>query len=55
MTETVEISLNEQAVYIVKDGRLSRLLSPVDGKGEHIIKWENETIVSVTGVNEYTF
>lgn len=37
---TAEISLMENAVYIVKDGELHKILKPETGHGKQIISWQ---------------
>ncbi|OLN21723.1 DUF3954 domain-containing protein [Domibacillus antri] len=39
-TMTVEISLMENAVYIVKDGKLQEVPKPDSGHGKQIISWQ---------------
>ncbi|MDY0395405.1 DUF3954 domain-containing protein [Virgibacillus halophilus] len=41
---TAEIKLDEDAVFVVKDGQLKRVPRPESGFGESITTWQNGKI-----------
>lgn len=41
MGKKVEVSLEENAVYAVRDGKLVKVPSPPDGFGTQVINWEH--------------
>lgn len=42
MEKKVEIDLNEDAVYRVKDGKIEKVDKPGDGFGKQIIHWQDD-------------
>ena len=44
MTNKVEINLREDAVYVVKEGKLQRIPKPDSGYGETSITWQHGKI-----------
>jgi hypothetical protein len=45
--KTAEVQLNEDAVFVVKNGELKRIPSPDSGFGENITTWQNGKIHAV--------
>lgn len=39
-----EVSLNEDAVLVIKQGKLKEINAPSSGYGEHVITWQNGKI-----------
>ena len=44
MKRTTEISLNEDAVLVIKKGELKKMTKPDSGFGEHVITWQDGKI-----------
>lgn len=49
----VEVSLDENAVYVVKDGSLIKLEQPGDGFGKQEINWCKGSVTNYDVKNSY--
>ena len=38
------VDLNEDAVLVIKEGKLKRIPKPDSGYGEHVVTWQNGKI-----------
>lgn len=52
-TRVVEVSLDENAVYVVKDGNLIKLEQPGDGFGKQEISWQRGKVTNYDVKNSY--